>query len=658
MKINSYICIVMLFVFASVSANESVQNSAYKCLSMAKNTKVSERDFRKALADLKRMCRTGKQKQYFEEIKEAAEARFNSRPLLAAVVDFSCKDGSLAMSVKPSAISEVLEVSLDESYTKVSRKDIDKAIEELKFPNSDLFDQRASARLGKFIGAQYIICGNIENVSGKVVITAKVIEAQTGKIVKTGLLKLGGTGEILDAIPSLAKQLSVKKKSDNDAVLSVYAVKYLNSANRKLYAENFGDAFSDISHGNMFLAGNIIKNSLISIQTSMTASTSYLAQGDYASSLAELNNSLDMAKSIFGETDDVVIHYYFNMAKYHFQNGNIEKAETALQDAQKRFERTKDGRNGYEVPFASFSEMIKRKINKKNYYFNKRHLEEKNNNFILEKFNMKAPAGRNSAGAVSKAVLNHTAKKQLVHPVVKPVSQVPAETGEIRALLNTLERQSKQKNWGLMQVTSKKIFAKDPGNRKAKEILINYAEQVMKAADKQMTAEDYDGAVKSLTEIKVFLSSSYIRKIAICHEKNGNLQEAAKYYTEAAAMKDVPSLMWMGKYSVTNGNPEEGVKYYETAAGNGAARAYLLLAALHLSKRQGIYNEAKGIHYMKRAAEAGVPAAQYNLGCIYANFPGARYASVPYDRTEAIKWLKKARNNGIKNAEKALSRLE
>ena len=61
---------------------------------------------------------------------------------------------------------------------------------------------------------------------------------------------------------------------------------------------------------------------------------------------------------------------------------------------------------------------------------------------------------------------------------------------------------------------------------------------------------------------------------------------------------------------------------------------------------------------MRKAAEAGVPSAQYNLGCCYANFAGARYSSIPYNRQQAIKWLRLAEKNGIGQAREALAKLQ
>ena len=654
MKIKNYIFAVTLFASFFVMANDNMRIMANRCLSMASDSKIPETQFRTGLKKLEDLCKTTKERQYFEEIKLLAEAKFNKRPLVTAVTNFTCEDTALAMMVKPSAIAEMLEASLDESYTKVSRKDIDKAIEELKFQNSDLFDPKTSAKLGSFVGAQYIICGNIQKIKDRIVITARVIEVKSGIIIKDGLLKdLRDAGEIPDAIPSLAKKLSIKNKQETEVSLSNYAIKYLNLANKKILSENLEAASADIVHGNMFLSDFRSQNSLIKLQTALTASTCYMSQRNYKSAMTELNNSLDMAKKIFGDTDDVTIHYYYNLAKNYLQHGDIEKAATAFLDAKKRFERTKEARQGGSVPFASFEQVIRRQLNKESFSFNKAKLDLENNSFIQEKFKLKGPASK----AVQKSIPVQKGKQQAE---IKPIrSSKPAEySGELKALLRTLEHQNKQKLWSQIPRTAAKIFAKDPGNSRAKEVLKNRIKQIIKTADAQIAEGNYTDATAALSEIKDALSPDNLRKTAMCYEKSGNLQEALNYYTAAGNQKDVMALMWLAENAIKKNDLEAGIKHYEAAAALGHAKAYQQLSGVFLSKRNGVYNEEKGISYMRKAAEAGVPAAQYNLGCCYANFRGTKFASVPYNRDMAIKWLLKAKENGIKQADQRLTRLK
>ncbi len=113
-----------------------------------------------------------------------------------------------------------------------------------------------------------------------------------------------------------------------------------------------------------------------------------------------------------------------------------------------------------------------------------------------------------------------------------------------------------------------------------------------------------------------------------------------------------------GERAFAEKNMVKAEELYRKAAQQGHSKACSKLSILYLNRDSDFYSEKKGIEMLKRAAEAGIPSAQYNLGCCYANFRGTRYASVPYDKQKAIEWLRKAKANGVVLAERQLKRLE
>ena len=178
----------------------STGTKCQKCLKSRKTQKTSDREFKAALNAVRRLCKTSEEKKYFEEIRILAETRFKMRPLVTAVLRFTCKDPALAFSVKPAAVAELLETSLDSSFSKITRRDLDKAIEELNLQNSDLFEKSAGTQLGSFVKAQYIITGNIQKMSSQIVITARCIEVASGRIVKDSIFSHPAT------LPSAPRQ--------------------------------------------------------------------------------------------------------------------------------------------------------------------------------------------------------------------------------------------------------------------------------------------------------------------------------------------------------------------------------------------------------------------------------------------------------------------
>ena len=78
-----------------------------------------------------------------------------------------------------------------------------------------------------------------------------------------------------------------------------------------------------------------------------------------------------------------------------------------------------------------------------------------------------------------------------------------------------------------------------------------------------------------------------------------------------------------------------------------------MLAYLY-GKGQGVArNDVEAYHWYRRAAEAGNPFAQYNLGLIYAKGRG-----IEKNSGEARKWYERAAEQGNERAEKALARLQ
>lgn len=69
----------------------------------------------------------------------------------------------------------------------VSRQHVDRIMEELSFQASDLADQTVQLKIGKQLGADLIVTGTVERISGEHKVNAQLIEVETG-IVYGGFL--------------------------------------------------------------------------------------------------------------------------------------------------------------------------------------------------------------------------------------------------------------------------------------------------------------------------------------------------------------------------------------------------------------------------------------------------------------------------------------
>lgn len=142
----------------------------------------------------------------------------------------------------------------------------------------------------------------------------------------------------------------------------------------------------------------------------------------------------------------------------------------------------------------------------------------------------------------------------------------------------------------------------------------------------------------------------------VCLSKNP--KSIAEIITKADSGNE-NAAFWLGVH-FTESDPTRALHYYEKAASTHksiSCEARLAIALLLLNKNSAAFDETRGIEKMKAAAEIGIPLAQYYLGCFYANLPGATFDSVPYNREEALRWLRKAAANNVRLATRELRKL-
>ncbi len=114
--------------------------------------------------------------------QEAAEPA-KPRPY-AAVVEFTVEK-SVKAEITGSAVAVKLEQVLGENYRLVTRSQVSKSMQELKFQASDLTDRNNAKAFGKMIGADFLITGSVVQIGNIITIAAQCINIETGEIVQT-----------------------------------------------------------------------------------------------------------------------------------------------------------------------------------------------------------------------------------------------------------------------------------------------------------------------------------------------------------------------------------------------------------------------------------------------------------------------------------------
>ncbi len=99
-----------------------------------------------------------------------------------------------------SDLSEVTEVDI------VERVRLQDAVEELELNRTNKIDQSSASRIGKLLGARYLVMGGYFDIAGTLRMDARVVEVETGKVVAS-LGKHGKAADFIDLEQYLAGEL-------------------------------------------------------------------------------------------------------------------------------------------------------------------------------------------------------------------------------------------------------------------------------------------------------------------------------------------------------------------------------------------------------------------------------------------------------------------
>lgn len=177
-----------------------------------------------------------------------------------AVLDFKVND------ISPLEMKSII-TSLSTLFTKTAKYTVldisqrKKQLSEMEFANKDCTDLACQIRIGKLLAVQYIIIGDIIQISSRTMISLKLLEVQTsiivGKITKT----YNDINTLLDNLPFLVEKISGRKIIENYSDL--------NSLNPADWQKSNTESLSDKERKHFQV---LIKNLWISIIEDKTAS--------------------------------------------------------------------------------------------------------------------------------------------------------------------------------------------------------------------------------------------------------------------------------------------------------------------------------------------------------------------------------------------------
>ncbi|HEY0988736.1 MAG TPA: CsgG/HfaB family protein [Kofleriaceae bacterium] len=130
--------------------------------------------------------------------------------------DYSGKDDQLALLRKGLAQMMISDLSALDAVQLVERDRLEEILAELKLGQSNKIDPASAAKVGKLLGARYLVLGGYFDFKTTLRVDARVVEVETGKVVQS----VGATGDadnflaleqklVTDISAVLGKQLSL-----------------------------------------------------------------------------------------------------------------------------------------------------------------------------------------------------------------------------------------------------------------------------------------------------------------------------------------------------------------------------------------------------------------------------------------------------------------
>jgi len=184
--------------------------------------------------------------------------------------------------------------------------------------------------------------------------------------------------------------------------------------------------------------------------------------------------------------------------------------------------------------------------------------------------------------------------------------------------------------------------------------------------------KDYSEAAKWFFNLALLKEKAEHYYPAIEHPDRPRFLEANKVPPASSWLKDAGSGDARAQYELgrchengdgTDCDSGEALKWYRRSAQGGYAPAQFILGYLHEGRHLLGYDHEQLVSWYGKAAEQGYAKAQYNLGCYYGrgqsdsgrSVPGGATVwskiGVPQNPVEALKWYRKAAENGHAQAQ-------
>ena len=156
------------------------------------------------------LCNDDKEHKRAAEIEKIVYKALAKRRAWVAVVDFTV-DNSVESKVSGKAIAIKLEQALNGKFRLVTRSQVKKVMQELRFQTSDLIDRKNAKRFGKLVGAELLLTGSVIQLGQELTVATQCFDVETGIILQTAEVSMFNPGEMNAKLFDLAAILTLDK---------------------------------------------------------------------------------------------------------------------------------------------------------------------------------------------------------------------------------------------------------------------------------------------------------------------------------------------------------------------------------------------------------------------------------------------------------------
>jgi len=102
-------------------------------------------------------------------------------------------------------------------YSVVMKSQLDKALSDLKFKSGDVFDESLAADLGKMVGAQIVVFGNVNDSNDTYYVNVRGIDVAAGTVTFLKREEVINKGDLIRIINKMAKAISSDSNKNSDS---------------------------------------------------------------------------------------------------------------------------------------------------------------------------------------------------------------------------------------------------------------------------------------------------------------------------------------------------------------------------------------------------------------------------------------------------------